>query len=42
MSACHGSWEPNSTVSSPSLNVTDCTDTTPTCKSPCKIDSGFP
>lgn len=30
MAACHGQWEPNATVSSPSLNVTDCTDTTPT------------
>lgn len=33
MSACHGNWEPNATDSSPSLNVTDCSNTTPTCKS---------
>lgn len=29
MSACHGSWEPNATDPSPSLNITNCQDTTP-------------
>lgn len=32
MSACHGSWEPNATDPSPSLNVTNCQDTTPNSK----------
>jgi hypothetical protein len=34
MSACHGSWEPNATDPSPSLNITNCQDTTPNSKFP--------
>ena len=32
MSACEGNYEPNATESSPSLNITDCTDSSPTCE----------